>query len=456
MLINISKVFLINILQLLSGLILGFLLPSMLTIETYAFIRTYTLYCSYIGLLHFGFLDGLYLKYGGKKINNIDMDSLSMEHSTFILLQTIISIIIIVISFYVGDVTLIIISFSVLPINLFSFYKLFYQAIGNFNQYCKMMLLYILLNLVFNIILVLFFKINNYVYYCICTLLATILVIIKEEINFSKIVKIKLKTNEKMLSLCYRFIKVGIFITIGSLAINFFYSIDQWFVKVFLTVNDFAFYSFAVSLLNVISILVNSVAVTFYNYLCREKNEHKLLIMKRIILIIGFMSLNAYFLICIIVKIFIPSYINSLYIISQTFLTLPFLMIINVFYINLYKSQKKEKSFLITVIKMLIVSFVLNVIALLINNSTFTIAVATTISYYIWYYYSMKDFKFLKDNIFDFEFIIVNTLLFLFAAYGLNDICGFIFYFGFSLFNIIIFIWKNRILHYLRKPKINI
>ena len=58
-----------NIFQVFSGIILGFIIPKVLTIESYADFKTYTLFAGYIGMLHFGFVDGLYVDYGGKNLN---------------------------------------------------------------------------------------------------------------------------------------------------------------------------------------------------------------------------------------------------------------------------------------------------------------------------------------------------------------------------------------------------
>ena len=68
---SLTKVFSANIVQLLSSAIVGFVVPAILSIDSYAKYKTYTLIISYLGLLHFGYPDGLYIKYGGKKYDEI-------------------------------------------------------------------------------------------------------------------------------------------------------------------------------------------------------------------------------------------------------------------------------------------------------------------------------------------------------------------------------------------------
>lgn len=59
-----------NFINLGFNLITNFVLPKELSVESYATIKTFQLYVSYAGLFHFGFVDGMYLKYGGKTLKN--------------------------------------------------------------------------------------------------------------------------------------------------------------------------------------------------------------------------------------------------------------------------------------------------------------------------------------------------------------------------------------------------
>ena len=103
---NILKVFSANFMQLISSLVVGFFVPAILSIEGYADLKTYTLYISYIGFFHLGFLDGIYIKYGGKKLENIDKKQLKGEHNFFILFQLTVSVTVFLISIYSKSIIL--------------------------------------------------------------------------------------------------------------------------------------------------------------------------------------------------------------------------------------------------------------------------------------------------------------------------------------------------------------
>ena len=85
------------------NLITNFILPKFLSVETYADIKLYQLYITYVGILHFGFSDGMYLRLGGKKVNDINRKELISEFKTFKVFQTIIDIVAIVISLVIRD-----------------------------------------------------------------------------------------------------------------------------------------------------------------------------------------------------------------------------------------------------------------------------------------------------------------------------------------------------------------
>jgi len=81
---GIIEVLYANILNLLIAVVNGFLLPKYLTVETYADLKTFLLYMSYIGILHFGYIDGIYLKYGGKDLYNIQKEQLAIEERVLV------------------------------------------------------------------------------------------------------------------------------------------------------------------------------------------------------------------------------------------------------------------------------------------------------------------------------------------------------------------------------------
>lgn len=66
-----------QVVSLCCGLVTSLLLPKILGIEHFGYWQYFFLCSSYVGLLHFGFSDGIYLALGGKKFSEINETVLS-------------------------------------------------------------------------------------------------------------------------------------------------------------------------------------------------------------------------------------------------------------------------------------------------------------------------------------------------------------------------------------------
>ena len=444
---SIAKVFSANFIQLVSNLIVGFFVPSILSIDGYANLKTYTLFVSYAGILHFGFIDGLFIKYGGKKYEQLDKGVLKFEHNFFIIFELLLSLIICLIGLLLKNKILFLFGITVFPLMVASFHKYLYQATGEFGKYSKIMYAYTLSYLLINIILVLFFKVDNFVYYCFVNFVANLLSGIFFEIKYIRDSRIIVSNNSP--KIIKNNIKVGFIILLGNLAVMGLYGIDKWFIKLFFDNSNFAYYSFAVSMLHIVTTLVNAISITFYNYLFNNNNYNVLMKLQKYLSALGCFSSFAYFPLALIVNYFLNKYIPSLNLISITFSTFPYMIIINAIFINLYKVNKNEKHYFKVVISMLIISIVYNIIALLIFKTASSIAYATVATLVTWYIYSTFDIEKIKFNFSIFAYMILMTITFLILSHFKNCVFGGIIYL--LLFVIFTYLFCGEIFKDLRK-----
>lgn len=409
---SIFKVFSTNLLQLITNLIIGFVVPSILSVDAYANLKTYTLYLSYIGLLHFGFIDGLFIKYGGKEIKNIDMSVLKGEHKFLIVIEILVSLVFISIGMLRHDIILFLFGITILPYMIQSFHKYIFQATGDFNKYSLIMNIYTVTYALTNIILAIIFRSSNYIHYCLATLLANFCSMFIFELSFYKMAKNKKAevTKENL-----KTIKIGLFIMLGNLAVMGLFGIDKWFIKLFFSNEEFAYYSFAVSMLNIVNVLVNAISITFYNFLFKNNSKEKINILKKDLIVLGSFSSLAYFPLAFIVNNFLAKYRPSLDIISITFSIFPYMILLNALYVNLYKVNKNERKYFKVVIAMLAVSIGYNIIALCFRK-IYGIAFATLMTLITWYVYSSFDLKKINKDLTMFVYPIFMSILFLLST----------------------------------------
>lgn len=353
--------------------------------------------------MHFGFIDGLYIKYGGIDIEDIPRVQLKSEMLFLLCSQLIITSLGIAIIITTGyDIKIILpVCIAIIPINMITFYKFLYQATGSFSEYARLNSIQPILNLAAIIVIVFILKQNTpylFINANLFILYFVFLVILYNSFyNLKDIKSAKIFTAKNIHN-----ITVGIFIMLGNLTVMLFYSMDRWFVKILLTNNDFAYYSFAVSMMGMILILISSTAMAFYPFLSRfGENKDILIKIYKYLIVLGCTSAGAFFLFKFVVSKILPSYVLSLNIIAILFAGLPAISIVQAIYLNLYKIKKLEKKYFLVALSMAIISFIFNGVAIYIHKSNEAIAIATTLTFYIWLFYSINSgsFNSIKMNI---------------------------------------------------------
>lgn len=162
---GITIVFVANIINMFFSVITSFILPKYLSIESYGYYKVFQLYVNYLGIAHLGYIDGIYLKYGGKDLNSIDLDELQQSKSTIRNMQILMSIIALIIAIIMKNNIAIILALSCVPINMVSFYKNLYQATGEFKNYSIVLSFLPMMMFVCNIILIFVAKTDNFIIY---------------------------------------------------------------------------------------------------------------------------------------------------------------------------------------------------------------------------------------------------------------------------------------------------
>ena len=154
-----------NLINMFISLVTNFILPRYLSIEAYATIKTFQLYVSYIGLFHLGYSDGLYLRYGGKSIKELDKNTINLSISTMLYFQIFVAIVVAIYAILNRNIILIIFSLDIIGFNLIGVFKNIYQAIGEFKRYANITQVVAVINFIINIAFIFIVKTDNAIYY---------------------------------------------------------------------------------------------------------------------------------------------------------------------------------------------------------------------------------------------------------------------------------------------------
>ena len=381
---GIFQVIIANIINLTISIGNGFLLPKFLSIDSYAALRTFLLYTSYIGALHLGYVDGIYIKYGGKTINEIDTEELTKEKRVLTFLQLGITLPIILIAFLIGDSNLLFAAISILPINMMFFFKFIYQATGEFKEYRRITNLSSILVFALNLVSLFIIRTDLSLWYIGIQVAISYIVWIYYE-NKNKAVRISNKFSLKEISIrLNENIHLGIIIMLGNFMGIWITSIDRWFVKILHSVADFAYYSFAVTMLRLINVVITAFSVTLYNFFCKKPGDEEIALLRKIVLVIGAVIIAIIFPLEFVIQTYLEKYIYAIPIIKVLFMAQFVLVEINAVYLNLYKALNHQKKYLIRMIIVTLIAFLLNEMIGYIWNDIIAYAVATFLTAFIW------------------------------------------------------------------------
>lgn len=390
------KVIFVDCMALFVGVISGFLLPKFLNLESYAYIKTFTLYIGYSGMFHFGFSDGMYILLGGKNIGDIKKEK--VKGYIIVLLKILLLSFLILIClnlFIIKDIIFTYFMLYTVPFQITLFMSLLYRATGELDRYVILRGVINIFSLISILGTISVFK--SPISYIIVQILGYTIIasiyLIKIFLNKINIEKIRLNEIKFLIS-------TGFIIMIANTINNLLFSLDRWFIKFRFDNTEFAYYSFGVSMLTLFTTLIGSITVVFYSYLAKNsEDEIKIKKIKEYIILICSFAPAGYFILDLIIRLYIPNYIKSLDVLGILILSIPFMTIINVIYSNLYKVNNKGKKYLIVAIKILIVSISLNLLVLNISIISSSIAYATLASLIIWYVYSSMHFKALQIEV---------------------------------------------------------
>ena len=92
-----------NLVSLLISSLIVLVIPKFLGIEEYGYFQLYIFYSTYTALLHFGWIDGIYLRFGGYRYEELEKDKFYSQFWMLTLMQLSILFFVILLSLTIGN-----------------------------------------------------------------------------------------------------------------------------------------------------------------------------------------------------------------------------------------------------------------------------------------------------------------------------------------------------------------
>lgn len=438
---NVFQVALSNIINFGTSFIIGFILPAVLSVADYGYYREYSLYLSFAYLVNLGFNDGIYIKYGGAEIDELDADTVREEHNFVLLFQFGLMLLMVAIFTFTGNINLIFFSIAAFFVTTTTYHQNFLQATGNFKTYANGNIMKSLLYVGLLIIGIFVLQNNNFVFYIILNIMSLGIAFLYYDYKYYRDFGLTRTWNTEGKGQLF---KTGIFILIANMSLTFVGNVGNWVVNNGFPIEDFAQYSFQNSLLNVILLVVNAIGLVFYNVISKNKDEKLSTMIRDISLILGVLSGNAFFAFKLIINLFLPQYNPSLEILSMTFIAIPYILISKILIANLYKTSRPERKYFKDSVIYAASSLAFVYVVYILTHSMLAIALATTICYVAWFFYTThNEFGFLKSRPKEITLLIVHAFVMFLTTNIIQNWSGLLIYLAFSL--VVVFMFRHKL-----------
>lgn len=376
--------------KLLMGLAIGFLLPLVLTIEDFGYYRLFALYLSYVGVVHLGFVDGIYLSYVGDNLDDIKKKGFADTASIFVINQVLFTVVfILLVTLFSSSerrYIFIMLAINILPLNLTSLLQYVSQITERFREFSNRNIIYSSLIIVI-IIIMYFLNIENYNFYVLWFTVINYFVAGWYVFSYRHIFSLRPKFGKAQFSDYFRLTRVGIPLLITNLIVILILNIPKQIVDFYFDIEDFAQFTFSFGLLSVISLFIGAIGTVMYPTLhsinkgLLSKNYQ---IFNGLVYSFASLFLLSFFPIRMIVDNYLTKYSNTLVILAIIFPIALFSSSINIVKSNYFKLFNKMREFLFASLITALISLVGGILAYYLFKSTSSIAYVSLISFAIW------------------------------------------------------------------------
>lgn len=362
---NFSYALTSNLISLVISTLVILVIPKVIGIEDYGYWQLYLFYVSYVGFLHFGWNDGIYLRYGGERYESLDKKLFFSQYNMLATFQLFLSMLVISLTtIFEGnpDRRFIyqMIGINIFLMNIKNLFLYILQSTNRIKEYSFVTILDRLLY-AFLILLFLFAGVNNYQFMIWADVIGKLIAMLISMYYCKEIVRQKWSSFSLNMTETRRNISTGIKLMFANIASQLVIGIVRFGIEQSWDVATFGKVSLTLSISNMLMIFINALGIIMFPIL-RRTDEKRLSeiygTLRNFTMIILFALMVLYFPLRLILSNWLPQYANSL-----KYMALLFPMVIfegkTSLLINTYlKTLRQEKIML----KMNIITVLLSVL----------------------------------------------------------------------------------------------
>lgn len=308
-----------NLISLVISTLVVLVVPKLIGVEKYGYWQLYLFYTSYVGFMHLGWIDGIYLRYGGKDYAELDKKVFFSQFYMLLITQVIVAGMILILSgiFQAPGDKLFIFQMTAICLVISNMrYMLIFilQGTSRIKEYAFITMMD---RVIYAALIVLFlvFSVRDYKLMIIADLIGKLIsffysVYCCKEIVFQKLTNVYLTTSEMI-----RNISVGIKLMFSNIASTLVIGVVRFGIERSWDVATFGKVSLTLTISNLLMLFINAIGIIMYPIL-RRTDEKKLpgfyMTMRNILMVVMFGFLVFYHPIRVVLTAWLPQYKESL------------------------------------------------------------------------------------------------------------------------------------------------
>lgn len=386
-----------NLISLMISVLSSFITPVILGHDGYGYYKIFSLYTTYVPLLHIGFIDGILIRNAGKKIEDISFNKFRTYTLFLLIFELFLSIVMSIFACLINipqinrEIIIAIAIYSFL-LNALTYFQFFSKCIMRFSELASIARLQSFINLFFLLLALYLYKFTafnvNVTYYMFYMNFAVFILLCYYLVRYKKIILGERKTLASQFKNIRVFFRVGFAIMISYQITMVMVNADNQFISMFFKVSEYGKYAFAYSLAALLLTVFNAVSSVMLPYMKKvgksavvSNHDSNMAVMNAIV----FFVIASYYPIAWIVNNFIASYSESVQYLSVVFPGVGITCIVQSYIFNDYIMAKKIKDFCYISLANLVFDFAVYYVGFRLSHSTLKIALLSIPLLMIWY-----------------------------------------------------------------------
>lgn len=410
--------------------------PKFLGISDYSYYQLYVFYSGYVGFFHLGWCDGIYLRFGGVKYQQLNKDSMSTQFWLLTLFEFILMVFLFVIvnAGFDGNkkIVLLLTISSIIAIIPKVMLTYVLQATNRIRCYANVVIIERILFVIFIFIIYIMNK-HNFFAIIISDIIAKIISLILAIFYCRDIVFYKVLIYSGLFKEVYKNISIGSKLMLANIASSLILGIVRFSIEQNWSIETFGKVSLSITFSNMLMIFVNAVSIVLFPMLRRIEQDKIVILyemMRQCLMMLLLAMLLCYFPVSKFLTLWLPQYTESLRYMALLFPICIFESKMSMLVNTYLKSLRKEKHLLFVNIFAVILSLIISWISVIVlQNLEFTVfmivvlfALRSTFSEFI--LSKFIDIKIWKDIILEF----VLSFIFIICSWYITGLIGFMLY----------------------------